>query len=135
MSRRQLLQDLSQAKPALEARVSSSFIYPKATACAGVEYLKESWRPVPPGREVEAKKTSFLETRKIVMVFGAYSKGVVDKAKELGVDLEDVKGSGAKGKILVKDIEAAALDQGKEEKARVYSDAVIAKAEKLDVDL
>ncbi len=137
MSRRQLLQDLAEAIPALEARVLSSFVYSKATACAGAEFLKDTWRPVPPGREVEAKKTNFLETREIVMVNGAYSKGVIAKAEELGVTLEDVKGSGAKGKVLVKDVEAAAPEEGKEAetKEKTYSDAVIAKAEKLGVDL
>ena len=137
MSRRQLLQALSAAKPTLEARVSAGYNNSRATACAGKEFLQDEWRPVPPGREVEAENTNFLQTREIVIVNGAYSKGVMDKAKELGVDLEDVKGSGDKGKILVKDVKAAASEQGKEEKPeeKTYSDAVIAKAEKLDVDL
>ncbi len=133
MSRRKLLQELSGAEPILEARVSAGFNSNKATACAGVEFLQSEWRPVPPGREVEAENTNFLQTREIVIVNGAYSKGVIAKAEELGVALEDVKGSGAKGKVLVKDVEAAAPEQ--EVETKTYSDAVIAKAEKLGVDL
>jgi large subunit ribosomal protein L20 len=49
------------------------------------------------------------------------------KAKELGVDLESVEGSGAQGRILVEDVERAAEAEA--------TDAAERRAEELDVDV
>lgn len=112
--KRTVLEKYSSGIPTHEAKLKDAYDYPRAQACAGQEFLKGKWIPVPVGREEEADNTDFLDVREIKAVNGAYSDGVVKKAKKLKVDLSEVEGSGAKGKILVKDVDEFAKERDAE---------------------
>lgn len=106
---------VAEAAPVLEGKLKKSYQYARANACGGVEFQKTAWVGIPVGREDESKRTSYLDVRKIVKVNGQYSPKVIEKAAELDVDLADVKGSGAKGAVVIKDVVAHAKAVAKDE--------------------
>lgn len=53
---------------ALEARVKQDNPWPMVQAFAGQELVKGEWRPVPEGREEEARRHTMLDIREAVVV-------------------------------------------------------------------
>lgn len=51
----------------LEARLREEYRYPSVVALNGREFIKSEFRPVPPTREAEAGRTTFLEVREIAL--------------------------------------------------------------------
>lgn len=51
----------------MDARVKQDAKWATVTACAGREYTKSEWRPVPGGLEREAENNPFLEVSKEVV--------------------------------------------------------------------
>ena len=49
----------------LEARVKQDYFMNTVQAFSGLEYIKTEWRPVPAGKEEEAKKNELLEAREV----------------------------------------------------------------------
>lgn len=118
----------------MQARVKKSYRWQIANACQGAEFVKYEWRPVPTGFEEQAKGLDFLETQSEVIASGEGSvtappvqidpleylepeqvqdtvevvatRTAINFAKEHGIDLSQVKGSGKNGKIMMPDVKA-----------------------------
>jgi hypothetical protein len=45
----------------MQARIKKNARYPTLNFFSGVEFVKSEWRPVPPGREEEARANDWLE--------------------------------------------------------------------------
>ena len=48
----------------MQARVKADFPWRSVQSCAGIEFVKYEWRPVPPDREPEAEANPHLEIQK-----------------------------------------------------------------------
>lgn len=46
----------------MKARVKNDYRWNVVRACGGAEFVKEEWRPVPPGMEEEAENNPLLDT-------------------------------------------------------------------------
>lgn len=98
----------------LEARAKTP--YP-VRAFTGREYVPYEWRLVPEGSEDEARRQPDLELREAETEpepEPEATEAAAELAAERGVDLNHLEGTGAGGRILVSDVEAAIAATGEE---------------------
>lgn len=119
----------------MKARVRPDTRWHSVTACAGVHFNKRHWTEIPVGLEEEALNHPYLEVeldeaeRAAPVVEQAptpppttppaendvidASKAAIDLAANAGLDLAEVVGTGAGGKITINDVRNA-IDEGAE---------------------
>lgn len=114
----------------LEAKVKDSEEKAIIIACAGERYDKKGWRPVPVGREDEARQNPYLVVRDVDGVVSLPAQvdnnddreeisvvegegelnatdAAIELAREAGIDISDVEGTGLDGRILKSDVAEA----------------------------
>lgn len=112
----------------MEARVKEGGRFVTVSACGGLVFSVKEFRPVPAGLEAEAEANPLLDVREegdataeLVLAENVVaphdlgevesielqidaSPGAIAFARKLGIDLSQVEGSGADGKIIKADV-------------------------------